>query len=116
MPYITTRCNWISRSDRLADTVGLGVPGSATIRKAGGVGRFTWKGVEGKLKLGLESGFATGDLVCARVLAGLGAAWPAGPAACLVHFSFLTQMVTTTLPGAWPCSWYLTASAMSWNE
>jgi uncharacterized protein (TIGR04551 family) len=33
----------------------------ADIRKYGGVGRFTWKGLEGKLKLGLESGFASGD-------------------------------------------------------
>ncbi len=33
----------------------------ADIRKYGGTGRFTWKGLEGKLKLGLESGFATGD-------------------------------------------------------
>jgi hypothetical protein len=24
-------------------------------------------------------------------------------------------MVMTTLPGAWPCSWYPTASWMSWN-
>jgi len=37
------------------------ITGSENIRKAGGVGRFTWKGVEGKLRLGLESGFATGD-------------------------------------------------------
>jgi uncharacterized protein (TIGR04551 family) len=33
----------------------------ADIRKYGGVGRFTYKGLEGKLKLGIESGFATGD-------------------------------------------------------
>lgn len=38
----------------------LGLSG-ADIRKFGGVGRFTWKGLEGKLKLGLESGFASGD-------------------------------------------------------
>jgi len=31
------------------------------IRKYGGVGRLNWKGLEGKLRLGLESGFASGD-------------------------------------------------------
>jgi uncharacterized protein (TIGR04551 family) len=38
-----------------------GITGSLSIRKFGGVGRLTWTGVEGKLRLGLESGFATGD-------------------------------------------------------
>ena len=38
-----------------------GILGSANIRKLGGAGRMTWKGVEGKLRLGLESGFASGD-------------------------------------------------------
>ncbi len=33
----------------------------ADIRKYGGVGRFLYKGLEGKLRLGVESGFATGD-------------------------------------------------------
>jgi uncharacterized protein (TIGR04551 family) len=31
------------------------------IRKFGGAGRLTWRGLEGKLRLGVESGFATGD-------------------------------------------------------
>ena len=31
------------------------------IRKFGGSGRLTWRGVEGKLRLGIESGFASGD-------------------------------------------------------
>jgi uncharacterized protein (TIGR04551 family) len=31
------------------------------IRKYGGSGRFTWHGLERKLRLGLEGGFATGD-------------------------------------------------------
>ena len=31
------------------------------IRKYGGTGRFTWKGLEGKLRLGVESGAASGD-------------------------------------------------------
>jgi uncharacterized protein (TIGR04551 family) len=38
-----------------------GITGSSTIRKFGGVGRYTWKGVEGKLRMGVEGGFATGD-------------------------------------------------------
>jgi uncharacterized protein (TIGR04551 family) len=38
-----------------------GITGSISIRKFGGVGRFTWTGVDGKLRLGLEGGFATGD-------------------------------------------------------
>lgn len=33
----------------------------ADVRKFGGVGRFTWRGMESKLRLGVESGFATGD-------------------------------------------------------
>ena len=43
--------------DRLSE-YGLG---AQDIRKYGGVGRFSWKGLEGKLKLGFESGFASGD-------------------------------------------------------
>jgi uncharacterized protein (TIGR04551 family) len=31
------------------------------IRRYGGSGRFTWKGLEGKLRLGLEGGAASGD-------------------------------------------------------
>jgi uncharacterized protein (TIGR04551 family) len=31
------------------------------IRKFGGAGRMTWHGLEGKLRLGIESGFASGD-------------------------------------------------------
>lgn len=38
-----------------------GITAEQKIRKFGGVGRMTWKGVEGKLRLGLEGGFATGD-------------------------------------------------------
>ena len=44
--------------DRLDDA---GVVGSVDIRKFGGTGRLTWKGLEGKLRLGLETGFASGD-------------------------------------------------------
>lgn len=38
-----------------------GIAGEHNIRKLGGVGRLSWKGVEGKLHLGIEGGFATGD-------------------------------------------------------
>jgi len=38
-----------------------GISGTSNIRKLGGAGRLTWKGVEGKLRLGIEGGFATGD-------------------------------------------------------
>lgn len=39
----------------------LGISGDQDVRKFGGSSRFTWKGVEGKLRLGAEGGFATGD-------------------------------------------------------
>jgi uncharacterized protein (TIGR04551 family) len=38
-----------------------GISGTSNIRKLGGASRLTWKGVEGKLRLGVEGGFATGD-------------------------------------------------------
>ncbi|HEY5927788.1 MAG TPA: TIGR04551 family protein [Kofleriaceae bacterium] len=38
-----------------------GIAGSHKIRRFGGTGRLTWKGVEGKLRLGVEGGFASGD-------------------------------------------------------
>jgi len=38
-----------------------GITGAEDIRKLGGAGRFTWTGVDNKLRLGLETGFATGD-------------------------------------------------------
>jgi uncharacterized protein (TIGR04551 family) len=38
-----------------------GFTNESKVRKFGGVARLTWKGVEGKLRLGLEGGFATGD-------------------------------------------------------
>ena len=38
-----------------------GVVGSVDVRKYGGAGRLTWHGLEGKLRLGVESGFAWGD-------------------------------------------------------
>jgi uncharacterized protein (TIGR04551 family) len=37
------------------------VPGSVDIRQFGGVGRFTFTGIDGKLKLGFEVGAASGD-------------------------------------------------------
>jgi uncharacterized protein (TIGR04551 family) len=45
----------------LATLTDQGITGSSSIRKFGGVGRYMWKGVEGKLRMGVESGFATGD-------------------------------------------------------
>ncbi|MEO8840782.1 MAG: TIGR04551 family protein [Kofleriaceae bacterium] len=45
----------------LATLTDQGITGSSSIRKFGGVGRYMWKGVEGKLRMGIESGFATGD-------------------------------------------------------
>jgi uncharacterized protein (TIGR04551 family) len=39
----------------------FGIAGEHKIRKIGGAGRLTWKGVEGKLRLGIEGGFASGD-------------------------------------------------------
>ncbi|MGE0548948.1 MAG: TIGR04551 family protein [Kofleriaceae bacterium] len=38
-----------------------GLTGKADIRKYGGVGRISWKGLEGKLKIGIEGGAASGD-------------------------------------------------------
>jgi len=38
-----------------------GTTKSYDIRKYGGAGRVTWRGLEGKLRLGFESGFASGD-------------------------------------------------------
>lgn len=44
--------------DSLSDQ---GIAGTSKIRKFGGVGRAMWTGVDGKLRLGIEGGFATGD-------------------------------------------------------
>ncbi len=48
----------LGRVGRLDD---LGVVNGADIRKYAGTGRVTWKGLENKLQLGLETGFASGD-------------------------------------------------------
>ncbi|HET7608135.1 MAG TPA: TIGR04551 family protein [Gammaproteobacteria bacterium] len=39
----------------------FGFTRTADIRKAGGAARMIWRGDEGKLRLGIEGGFATGD-------------------------------------------------------
>jgi uncharacterized protein (TIGR04551 family) len=39
----------------------LGFTGEEDVRKFGGSARLTWRGVENKLRLGAEGGFATGD-------------------------------------------------------
>ena len=45
-----------------ADPVTMMAPiRSYDIRKYGGAGRLTWRGLEGKLRLGVETGFASGD-------------------------------------------------------
>jgi len=46
--------------DTLTDYTDAGIS-HADIRKFGGAGRVTWRGLDNKLKLGLESGFASGD-------------------------------------------------------
>jgi uncharacterized protein (TIGR04551 family) len=47
------------------DTTGTDISPITTrtydIRKYGGAGRLTWHGIEGKLRLGIETGFASGD-------------------------------------------------------
>jgi uncharacterized protein (TIGR04551 family) len=48
----------IGSVDNLAD---YDVPGEVDIRQFGGVGRFTYHGLDGKLKVGLELGAASGD-------------------------------------------------------
>ena len=48
----------LGKIERLDD---LGRTTSADIRTYGGVGRVNWKGLDGKLRLGLESGVASGD-------------------------------------------------------
>lgn len=48
----------LGKIDRLDE---FGKPNGADIRKYGGTGRVSWKGLEGKLRLGLESGAASGD-------------------------------------------------------
>jgi uncharacterized protein (TIGR04551 family) len=50
--------------DNLGDVTtadGQAIIARADIRKFGGAARFTWHGMEGKLRLGLEGGFASGD-------------------------------------------------------
>ena len=41
----------------------LGKPSGADIRKYGGTARVSWKGLDGKLRLGIEGGGASGDQV-----------------------------------------------------
>lgn len=51
----------ISTLTDYVDTAGSPINRKADIRKFGGAGRLTWTGLEGKLRMGLESGFASGD-------------------------------------------------------
>ena len=57
----TLEGEFVGQFGTLATLSDQGINGSSTIRKFGGVGRYTWRGVEGKLRMGVESGFATGD-------------------------------------------------------
>jgi uncharacterized protein (TIGR04551 family) len=43
------------------DNTGTQIKRHYNIRKFGGAGRLTWRGLENKLRLGVESGFASGD-------------------------------------------------------
>jgi uncharacterized protein (TIGR04551 family) len=58
---ITLESELVGQLGTIGTLSDLGINNALSIRKFGGVGRFTWKGVEGKLRLGVESGFATGD-------------------------------------------------------
>jgi uncharacterized protein (TIGR04551 family) len=57
----TLEAEVVGQFGTLGSLTDQGITGSSSIRKLGGVGRYTWKGVEGKLRLGVEGGFATGD-------------------------------------------------------
>ena len=61
MESLTLEGEFVAQLGSINALSDLGVMNSVSIRKFGGVGRFTWTGVEGKLRLGLESGAASGD-------------------------------------------------------
>lgn len=52
---------FVAQLGKIDHVTEYGKTGSADIRKFGGVLRAGWKGLEGKLRLGLEGGFASGD-------------------------------------------------------
>jgi len=58
---ITLEAELVGQFGTVSHLDDLGIVGKADIRKLGGASRLTWKGVEGKLRLGVEGGFATGD-------------------------------------------------------
>lgn len=59
---VTLEAELVAQMGSLKSTEDItGVGGEMRIRKFGGTGRVSWKGVEGKLRLGLETGFASGD-------------------------------------------------------
>jgi uncharacterized protein (TIGR04551 family) len=58
---ITVEAEAVAQLGSIGRLDDAGIVGSVDIRKFGGTGRLTWRGLEGKLRLGLEGGFATGD-------------------------------------------------------
>lgn len=58
---ITLEGEFVAQLGRVNHLDDAGLIGNADIRKFGGVGRFTWRGVDNKLALGVETGFASGD-------------------------------------------------------
>lgn len=59
---VTLEGEFVAQLGTLASTEDItGVTGESKIRKLGGAARMSWTGMEGKLRLGLEGGFASGD-------------------------------------------------------
>ncbi|MBL9013331.1 MAG: TIGR04551 family protein, partial [Myxococcales bacterium] len=57
----TVEGEFVAQLGKISRVDDYGKTGSADIRKFGGVLRAGWKGLEGKLRMGLEGGFASGD-------------------------------------------------------
>jgi uncharacterized protein (TIGR04551 family) len=57
----TFEAEFVAQLGKIGELSDLGKSVSADIRKDGGTGRASWKGLGGKLRLGLEGGAASGD-------------------------------------------------------
>lgn len=57
----TVEGEFVAQLGKITHLDDFGKTVSADIRKYGGTGRVSWKGLEGKLRIGLESGAASGD-------------------------------------------------------
>jgi uncharacterized protein (TIGR04551 family) len=57
----TLEAEFIAQLGSIQELTDYGKTTSADIRKFGGTGRATWRGLDGKLRIGLESGAASGD-------------------------------------------------------